>query len=81
MASQAFERRLLCAFLRGEWEPPSESWVFRENWLVWHRAVLPPKMLEAEFFGLTQEQALAVMTEATEQSEDTVRSILRRWGS
>ena len=158
MASQAFERRLLCAFLRGEWEPTPESWVFRENWLVWHRAVLPPKMLEAEiakmiarasgerrpwaweslrrlynrvrehdeplppilqtwvddvvnervqrpnpagrkpdsyrnsryhiaftvlteFFGLTQEQALAVMTEATEQSEDTVRSILRRWGS
>ena len=48
MTSQAFERRLLCAFLSGEWEPPPESWVFRENWLVWHRAVLPPKMLEAE---------------------------------
>ena len=38
-------------FLRGEWDAPPTSWVFRENWLVWHYSVFPPElhpMLERE---------------------------------
>ena len=35
-------------FLRGEWNAPSTSWVFRENWLVWHRAMIPARMLDRE---------------------------------
>jgi hypothetical protein len=29
-------------------DAPPDSWVYRENWLVWHRAMLPPTMLEKE---------------------------------
>ena len=39
--------RLVRQFLRNGDAPP-DSWVYRENWLVWHRAMLPPTMLEKE---------------------------------
>ena len=35
MDREAFTRRLLAGFLRGEFEASPESWVFRENRLVW----------------------------------------------
>ena len=44
MDSQAF----LGAFLSGTVEPPPDSWVFRENWLVWHSVLATPAMLEEE---------------------------------
>ena len=46
--------RLLWRFLRGDLDAPPDSWVYRENWLVWHKEFLTPKMLDKEI-----EKALA----------------------
>ena len=38
----------LGSFLRGDVDAPRDSWAHRENWLVWHRAMLTAGMLERE---------------------------------
>ena len=40
----------MATFLAGDAlsDAPPDSWLHRENWLVWHSAMLTPKMLEKE---------------------------------
>ena len=61
--------RLVRQFLRNGDAPP-DSWVYRENWLVWHRAMLPPTMLEKEI--------KKVVAGATEKRESWAWVSLRR---
>ena len=42
------DMEFVAAFLRGDADAPPDSWVHRENWLVWHCAMLTPGMLEKE---------------------------------
>ena len=44
--SQVLGGVLLGEFLRGEFRPRPESWVYRENWLVWYRT--KPWVLDKE---------------------------------
>ena len=60
----------LGAFVRGEWDAPPDSWVFRENWLAWHFIMLPPRMLAKEIEK--------VVTRATEKRESWAWESLRR---
>ena len=39
--------RFVRQFVRNGDAPP-DSWVYRENWLVWHQVMLPPRMLDEE---------------------------------
>lgn len=48
------DKEFVAAFLRGDVDAPPDSWVHRENWLIWHRTMLPPEMLDREIAKMVE---------------------------
>ena len=88
MDSQAFGDVLLGEFLRGEFRPPPESWVYRENWLVWYRTTpwVLDKEIEKVIASATGKEpkawaweSLCRLYNACREADDPLPAALQTW--